>query len=314
MDERKPVIAVVGAGAVGAYYGGRLAQHGHDVHFLLRSDYAAVAKNGWTIRSCHGDFTLPPATMHVYERAERMPRADLVIVTLKATANDQYQALIAPLLKESTQILTLQNGLGNEDRLAELFGPQRILGGLAFTCIYRIAPGVIDHIDHGYIRLGEFVESGTERANAIAAMFNGSKVRCDVLSSLRAGRWEKLVWNIPFNGLGAALDLATDELIGNPTGEAHVRAVMKEVVSAAKAFGVELPADVIDQKIAQTRTMGAYKSSMQLDRHHGRPMEVEAILGEPVRAAAAAGVATPLMAELYRLAGVVNLAKCRDCH
>ncbi|HEV8377470.1 MAG TPA: 2-dehydropantoate 2-reductase, partial [Tepidisphaeraceae bacterium] len=211
MHESKPVIAVVGAGAVGAYYGGRLAQHGQDVHFLLRSDYAAVAKNGWTIRSCHGDFTLPPGSMHVYEKPGRMPRADLVIVTLKATANDQYQSLIAPLLKESTQILTLQNGLGNEDRLAELFGPQRILGGLAFTCIYRIAPGVIDHIDHGYIRLGEFVESGTKRAKAIAMMFNSSKVRCDVLSSLRAGRWEKLVWNIPFNGLGAALDLATDE-------------------------------------------------------------------------------------------------------
>jgi 2-dehydropantoate 2-reductase len=312
MDAKKPVIAVVGAGAVGAYYGGRLAEHGEDVHFLLRSDFGTVARRGWTIRSCDGDFSLPPGTMHAYERPEQMPRADLVIVSLKATANDQYEPLIRPLLKESTQILTLQNGLGNEDRLAELFGPQRILGGLAFVCIYRIEPGVIHHIDHGYIKLGEFVEGKTDRAAAIAEMFNRSKVKCDVLTSLRSGRWEKLVWNIPFNGLGAALDLTTDELIGNAKGEAHVRAVMKEVVTAAKAFDVELPHDIIDKKIAQTRTMGSYKSSMQMDRQHGRPMEVEAILGEPVRAAAAAGVATPLMAELYRLTTLVNLAKTRN--
>jgi 2-dehydropantoate 2-reductase len=235
-----------------------------------------------------------------------------VIVTLKATANDQYEPLIRPLLKDSTQILTLQNGLGNEDRLAELFGPQRILGGLAFVCIYRIEPGVIHHMDHGYIRVGEFIEGSIDRASVIAEMFNKSKVKCDVLSSLRWGRWEKLVWNVPFNGLGAALDLTTDELIGNPTGEAHVRAVMKEVVTAAKAFGVALPPDIIDKKIAQTRTMGAYKSSMQMDRQNGRPLEVEAILGEPVRAAAAAGAATPLMAELYRLVALVNLAKSRE--
>ncbi len=307
-----PSIAIVGAGAVGGYYGGRLAQHGQDVHFLLRSDFGTVARRGWTIRSCNGDFTLPPGTMHVYEKPEKMPKADLVIVTLKATANDQYEPLIRPLLKDSTQILTLQNGLGNEDRLAELFGPQRILGGLAFVCIYRIEPGVIHHMDHGYIRVGEFIEGSIDRASVIAEMFNKSKVKCDVLSSLRWGRWEKLVWNVPFNGLGAALDLTTDELIGNPTGEAHVRAVMKEVVTAAKAFGVALPPDIIDKKIAQTRTMGAYKSSMQMDRQNGRPLEVEAILGEPVRAAAAAGAATPLMAELYRLVALVNLAKSRE--
>src|SRR3954463_7378778 len=122
MNSKNPVIAVVGAGAVGAYYGGRLAQHGHDVHFLLRSDYKHVAKHGWTIRSCHGDFTLPPGTMHVYENPARMPKADWVIVTLKATANDQLEQLVAPLIKENTSILTMQNGLGNEEHLAQLFG------------------------------------------------------------------------------------------------------------------------------------------------------------------------------------------------
>src|SRR5882672_9864496 len=184
MDGKNPVIAVIGAGAVGAYYGGRLAQHGHDVHFLLRSDYKHVARNGWMIQSCHGDFKLPPGTMHVYEKAERMPKADWVIVTLKATANEQLGAMISPLIKENTLLLTMQNGLGNEERLAELFGPQRVLGGLAFVCIHRVEPGVIHHIDHGYVRVGEFIESGNANARAISEMFRKSKVQCDVLESL----------------------------------------------------------------------------------------------------------------------------------
>src|SRR5947208_17020188 len=120
-----PVIAIVGTGAVGAYYGGRLAQHGHDVHFLLRADYAAVKQNGWTIRSCDGDFTLPAEAVHAYDDPAKMPKADLVIVTLKTTANEQFGRLIAPLLHDGTAILTLQNGLGNEERLAELFGARR---------------------------------------------------------------------------------------------------------------------------------------------------------------------------------------------
>src|SRR4051812_19283023 len=306
--EKNPVIAVIGAGAVGAYYGGRLGQHGHDVHFLLRSDYKHVARNGWTIKSCHGDFKLPPGTMHVCDKAQRMPKADWVIVTLKATANDQLQSLIAPLIKDNTLILTMQNGLGNEERLAELFGPQRILGGLAFVCIHRLEPGLIHHIDHGYVRVGQFIESGNEEARAISQMFRKSKVECDVLESLKHGRWAKLVWNVPFSGLGGALDTATDELLCSSEGQQLVRAIMQEVIAGARACGVELPQSVIDQRMKETSTMGSYKSSMQIDRQQGRPMEVEAILGEPVRQAASAGVAMPIVAELYRLASIVNLA------
>src|SRR5258706_11022093 len=132
-----PVIAIVGTGAVGAYYGGRLGQDGHDVHFLLRGDYQAVKEKGWTIRSCDGDFSLAPEMVHAYDDPAKMPKADLVIVTLKTTANDQFESLIAPLLKEGTSILTLQNGLGNEERLAELFGARRGLGGMSFGCFNR---------------------------------------------------------------------------------------------------------------------------------------------------------------------------------
>src|SRR5678815_844403 len=109
MTLQNPVIAIVGAGAVGGYYGARLAQHGHSVHFLLRGDFDAVRRNGWTVHSRDGDFRIPADSVNVYDDPRKMPRADLVIVTLKSTSNDQFEALIGPLLKEDTAILTLQN-------------------------------------------------------------------------------------------------------------------------------------------------------------------------------------------------------------
>lgn len=292
---------------MGCYYGARLAQHGMDVHFLLRSDYEEVRRNGLTVRSCNGDFALAPEAIHVYDDVRRMPPADLVLVTLKSTANDQFKSLIEPLLKTGqpsevhtpTAILTLQNGLGNEERLAELFGADRVLGGMCFVCINRIGPGVIDHTAHGLIRIGEFGGGASARATRIAALFNDNGVQCQVLDDLRRGRWEKLVWNIPFNGLSTVMDLTTDRLLANAAGEDLLRRIMAEVLATARAAGVPLREELIDLNVRNTREMGAYRTSMHVDRQAGRPLEVEAIIGEPLRTARKHGVATPILASLY---------------
>jgi 2-dehydropantoate 2-reductase len=327
-----PRIAVIGSGAVGAYYGGRLAQHGHDVHFLVRGDFDTVKETGWTIRSCDGDFVLPPRSLNVYDAPKSMPRVDMVLVTLKTTSNDAFPQLIGPLLGPDTCILTIQNGLGNEDQLAQLFGAQRILGGMAFVCINRIGPGVIHHLEHGLIRLGEFAAPGaagpvSARAESIAALFRGAGIRCQAIDDLRRGRWEKLVWNVPFNGLGAVLDWTTDRLIANERGLSLVQGLMREVIAAARADGADLAAaepanppgvadarenaiaSIIARQIEHTRTMGAYITSMQVDRRQGRPMEVESILGEPLRRARAACVEAPLLYALYEMAGLVGSAQ-----
>ncbi len=304
-----PEIAVIGAGAVGGYYGARLAQHGNAVHFLMRSDFDAVRRYGLTIHSCDGDFALPPQSIRVYDDPARMPQADLVIIALKTTANDQYEPLVRPLLKADTLILTLQNGLGNEQRLAELFGPQRILGGLAFVCINRLSPGVIHHMDYGLIRLGEFIEGQTAAAQRVVDLFNKGGIKCELLESLRFGRWKKLVWNVPFNGLGGVLDMPTDQLTNSPEGVEIIRQLMQEVVCVAHRLGAMLPVELIEENIRSTASMGSYLTSTQIDRQMGRPMEVEALLGEPVRAATLAGVATPYMEMLYRLAKLVDTSK-----
>lgn len=306
MNPERPTIAVIGAGALGGYYGARLARHGYPVHFLLRSDYDVVRRNGLSVQSCAGDFQIPPDRLHAYNDPGRMPKVDLVLVTLKTTANHQFEPLIRPLLKENTAILTLQNGLGNEDRLADLFGPQRILGGMAFVCINRAGPGIIHHTDHGIIRLGEFNGGPSDRARQIVEMFKASNVPCEVLADLRLGRWSKLIWNIPFNGLGAVLDLTTDLLLGNDHGMRLLTELMQEVIAITTALGVRLPDDIIDIQIRHTRTMGAYRSSMQIDRQEGRPLEIESILGEPLRQARRAGVHAPNLAMLYDMAVLVD--------
>lgn len=296
-----PTIAIIGAGAVGGYYGGRLAQHGHDVHFLLRSEYAAWRAQGLRVESIDGNFSLPAQQLHAYDDAQKMPKADLVLVTLKTTENHQLERLIRPILREDSAILTLQNGLGNEQHLADLFGAHRVLGGMAFTCISRQSPGMIRHTDHGHIHLGEFAGSTgrSARAEHIAKLLSESRVQAVAIDDLRVGRWDKQVWNVPFNGLGTLTGATTDRLIATEEGVRLVRAVMREVLEAAGADGVELPADAPEKKIAATRSMGPYRTSTQLDRERGRPMEIEAIFGQPVHTARRAGKFLPLLEMLY---------------
>ena len=295
-------IAIIGAGAVGGYYGGRLAQHGHDVHLLLRSDYEHVRRHGLSVRSVSGDFELKPEQLRVYNDPAAMPKVDLVIVTLKSTENHQFAHLIPPLMHENTAILTLQNGLGNEDDLARLFGAQRVLGGIAFVCINRVAPGQLQHTEAGYIRLGEYAaDTGrSARAERIAEMFNNSNVKASVIDGpVRSARWAKLVWNIPFNGLGALLDATTEDLLATEDGTQLVRAIMLETIAAAAADSIELARDMPDKQIAATRGMGPYRTSTQIDRQIGKPMEIESIFNRPLAVARRGNVPAPLLQFLH---------------
>jgi 2-dehydropantoate 2-reductase len=157
----------------------------------------------------------------------------------------------------------------------------------------------------GWIRIGEFGGGPSERASQIAGLFTHAGIDCKVLDSLRRGRWEKLTWNVPFNGLGAVLDFTTDRLVNNSDGEALVLAVIDEVVAAAAALGVKLTDGIARRQVDKTKPMGPYQSSMQIDRREGREMEIEAILGHPLRQGNAAGVAMPHLQMLYAMAKAV---------
>ena len=290
-------IAIVGAGAVGSYYGGRLVAAGHEVRFLLRSDYEAVKKSGLRVESIAGDFELPEVL------CEREPEAigpvDLVIVAWKATSNDRFEEVISPLLHDQTIILTLQNGLGNIEELGRLFGIQRVLGAMCFVCLNRIEPGFIRHTGGGMIEMGEAQVGLTDRLQGLAAIFEGAGIECQLAENFEKAQWRKLVWNVPFNGLCITEGgIDTGKLLAMPDGEDRVRALAMEVTATARAMGMEIEDEFVEFQIKRTYPMKDYRPSSMLDFVKGYPVEVEAIWSEPLRRAQEVGVATPRLAEL----------------
>jgi 2-dehydropantoate 2-reductase len=316
-------IAVVGCGAIGSYYGAKLGQSGQDMHFLLRSDYDTVRREGVLIRHSEGDF-------HYRPKCARMPEeigiSDLVLIGLKTTANDQFENLLKPLVGPATAILTLQNGLGNEAQLAALFGREKVLGGLCFVCLNRVGPGIIQHVAHGAILMGEYGRDPEPRTHAIARAIRDSGISCKVTNNLEAAHWEKLVWNVPFNGLGVASVagyeavvngelpagvrvgpcLTSDQLLDKGRWEELVRELMMEVITTANALKLGLAVEIAEQQIERTRDMGAYKASTLLDFENGQRLELESLFLEPLRQARDAGMPTP------RLAAMCEILKALD--
>jgi 2-dehydropantoate 2-reductase len=292
-------IAVVGSGAIGLYYGGRLAAAGEDVSFLVRSDFEALSKDGLVVESVHGDFALPQ--IKVFRNAAEIGPVDLVLVAWKATANHQLAAILPPLLKEDTQVLTLQNGLGNCEQIAEIVGPDRVLGGLCYVCINRITPGLVRHSNGGLVSIGEWKPTAAGRILELEKRFKSAGIQVKAVENLEKTQWEKLVWNIPFNGLSVAEGgVTTDVLIADAETEKEIRALMTEVVTAGRALGFGLSDDLINFNIDRTRPMGPYRTSSMIDFVEGREVEVDPIWGEPLRRATAAGVAMPHLENLLR--------------
>jgi 2-dehydropantoate 2-reductase len=294
-----PKIAIVGSGAIGLYYGARLALAGADVRFLMRGDLAAVRARGSLLLHEKGGATeLKPVA--AFGSTGEIGPVDLVIVTLKTTANGEFTRLLPPLLGSRTTIFTLQNGLGSDEQLAALFGAERVMGGLAFIAATRTAPGEVTCYHPGSIALGEFGRPPQDRTRALAAQFEAARVKTRVVDDLNEARWRKLVWNIPFNGLAiAAGGITTNRLCAIPRLAEEVRALMHEVQFAASRLGFVIPEKFLRQQFDVTPPMGAYRPSSLVDFLAGREVEVEAIWGEPLRRAQAAGAKVPRLERLY---------------
>src|SRR2546422_1009288 len=323
-------IGVVGCGALGSYYGAKLSRAGREVYLLLRSDYAAIRRNGVQVRSVEGDFHVQPKCARA---AAEIGVCDLVLIGLKTTANHQFPRLLPPLVGAKTAVMTLQNGLGNEAQMAALFGPEKILGGLCFVCLNRVEPGVIHHLAHGTIVMGEHQRWPEPRTHELASMFRHAGVPCKVTDNLERPHWEKLVWNIPFNGLGVASAagydavasassallnprstgpcMGTDQLLPDPRWEQLVRELMLEVIAAANALGFKIPESLAAKQIERTRAMGAYKASTLIDFERGQPLELESLFLEPLRQAQTAGVPVPRLEALCRVLKILDARRDR---
>ncbi|MGG6238085.1 putative 2-dehydropantoate 2-reductase [Nodosilinea sp. AN01ver1] len=306
--------AIIGTGAVGGYYGACLQRGGAEVHFLLRSDYDHVAQHGLVVESVAGDFTLSQVQAH--RSTTTMPPIDVVVIALKTTQNGLLPELLPPILGPKTALLTLQNGFGVEDELAAWTGTaesdRAIYGGLCIICANKVGPGAIRHLDYGSVLLGQYSRDRqpagiSPQLEAIGQDFRAGQVAVELVNDLRLARWRKLMWNIPFNGLSVVMNATTTEMMADPDIRQLAEQLMVEVLEAARqdgdllspGQGRHLPQELVARMLAHTEQMTPYRTSMKIDFDEGRPLEVEAIYGNPMRAAQTAGAAVPKIEMLY---------------
>lgn len=301
--------AVLGTGALGGFYGARLQRAGLPVHFLLHSDYEQVRQQGLVVESPDGDFVLPQ--VHAYREVSEMPACDVVIVSLKTTQNHLLPQLLPSIVKPEGVVLVLQNGLGVETEVAALVGDDRVMGGLCFLCSNKIAPGHICHLDYKQITLGDYAPDYTpcgvtERLQQVAHDFEQAGIPIERSPDLFLARWKKLVWNIPFNGLSVILDTTTDRMMRDPHIRLLAEHLMQEVQLACSSCVQssnperQIPQAFITTMLDYTAQMQPYRTSMKIDYDQRRPLELEAIIGNPLRMAQQAGVDLPRIQMLYQ--------------
>ena len=278
---------IIGMGAIGGYYGGKLAYSGQEVHFLSHSDYQFVKEKGLQVDSCDGSFHLDH--INVYQDSRDMPKCDVVIVGLKTINNHLLAELLPPLLHEQTVVVLIQNGIGVEADVQAMFPGLQLIGGLAFICSSKTEPGRISHQCYGSINLGNYSCKDESRFQAILDDFTSAGIQAASVSYEEA-RWKKAVWNMPFNGMTVALNTRTDLLLKNPSTRQLIRDLMMEVVEASRTLGITgVDEAFVEKMIDMTDNMTPYSPSMKLDFDFHRPMEIHYLYTRPIEIAREAG-------------------------
>lgn len=282
---------VIGTGAIGGYYGAKLARSGQDVHFLFHSDYDYVREHGLQVNSGDGGFHLDH--VNAYQDVRQMPKCDVVIVALKTVHEQMLRDMLPPLLTDDTVVLLIQNGMGMEQDVEQMVPGVKLAAGLAFICCSKTHPGVIDHLDLSGLNVGNY-NAPQETIDRMIAEMVSADIDARNVDYLEA-RWRKLLWNMPFNGLSVALHTDTDALVRNAATRRLLRAMTQEVIEAAHAVGVKGLTDRdADAMIEMTTKMRPYKPSMRLDWDYHRPMEVYYLYTRPIEEARRAGQDMPL--------------------
>ncbi len=304
MDKTKNEIqslCVLGSGAVGSFYGSKLQIFGLNAEFQSKNMYLHGTKF-LKVFSVWGNYHLK---IEVHETPLTMKKSDLIVVSTKITDYDSDFRTISDHLKmvshDSSIILFLQNGINFEERVQEMFPNNPILGGLAFTCINRTSFEEIHHIDYGKVKIGSTLKAFDDSALKVVQIFQKAGIETEYLPSLRLGRYEKLLWNIPFNSLSVILRSKTDRLVQENSTLELAKQLMNEVYKIAKKEKIPLTKKMMQDMVQRTKQMRPYKTSMLLDFEANRELEVESILGEPLRIAKKLNVKAPYIECMYYL-------------
>lgn len=302
MNDLLARIAVVGVGAVGAYFGGRLAQTGLAVHFLARGNtLATLRKDGLRVESPRGEILIPPGDLHVTDDSTAVGRVDAVLVAVKAWQVREVASSLAPLLHSDTVIVPLQNGVDAPDELLRAHPRTEVLGGLCRIMAQIITPGVIRHFGvEPEIMFGPLSGAPSPRTEALCAAFQQAGVRASIPADINVAMWEKLAFMATYGGVGAVARVPAFALRQcNETRTLLARA-LDEILAVGRARGVKLVESTHSRILSYLDALpDSGTSSLQRDIAAGRPAELEAMVGAVVRMGRAAGVPTPVFEFLY---------------
>ena len=297
----KLTIAVLGTGATGGYFGGRLAEAGEDVRFIARGAHlAALRAHGLTVTSVAGDFELDP--VRVSDTPSDVGPVDVVLVAVKAWQVPEAAESLRPLMGERTFVVPLQNGIDAPDQLAAVLGADRVLGGFCSILASLESPGRIRHMGVvPYIAFGELDGSRSARAEALRAAFAGARgVTVEVPADIRAAMWNKFLFITALSGVGAVTRAPVGVVRSQPAPRGLLRDALEEIYAVALRAGIGLPADAVERTLAFIDGLPPDgTASMQRDVLAGRPSELEAQVGAVVRLGGRLGVEVPVHRTIY---------------
>jgi 2-dehydropantoate 2-reductase len=301
-------VLIIGAGAIGSFYGAALQMHGAEVSVVCRSEYDVVREKGYEIesKSLGNRFFHPAQTLRTVADYQGGP-PDYLILSVKVVEGTDRVSLIRDAVGPATKIVLIENGVEIESEIVEAFPANELISALAFVQVSRVAPGKVRHYAFGDLHFGTYPSGVSDACRQLAAMLEQGGIKANLTDNVVSARWQKCVWNAVFNPisvLGGVFD--TDDMLGASGGESLVRRAMEEVCLVAAATGHPLPDGLINQFIGGTRKAPPYKTSMALDFENGRAMEVEVILGNAVRAGRREKVAIPVLETLYSLIKMVE--------
>lgn len=298
-------VAVIGAGAVGTFYGAKLQNSGLEVEYYSKT-LAKFSGKQVKIHSIWGDFQVK---VQAFSQTTNMSFADLLIISTKVNnVKEDFKnilELIQPILKRESILLFLQNGINMEETIAKKI-KNPVLGGLAFTCINRISPNVIHHLDYGLVKIGSLKKANKREAIQVVELFQKAGIEVQLTNDLRRSRFEKLLWNVPFNSLSVIGNTDTKTLIQNPNMKQLAYNLMNEVKLIANYEGKKITSKMIRDMIQRTERMQPYKTSMLLDFEAKRKMEVDAILGQLVKMSKTYKLHTPHLNIVYSVLDFYN--------
>lgn len=295
-------ILILGAGSVGLYFGGRLAQSGAEVSAVVRSDYEAAVRSGYDVSSIAGDFHFTPHL--VLKSAADYPYvADYVILTTKVLPTVDRVALLRPAIRsKKTVIVLIQNGIDIEEEIRTAFPDNELLSTIAYIGASRPAPGKVLHQGSGVLQMGVYPRGISPALKRLADAFATVNVKCEMMGDIVFTRWNKLLWNLPYNPVSVlAGGVDTSRMSRRDELEKLCADLMSEVIRVANAAGVALTEDLAEKQRVFTRNFPPYKTSMLQDYEAGRALEVEAILGNTLRVAKRCHVDVPRIECCYAL-------------